>query len=191
MKVYLLTLALISVSSLASAEPLKGVSPGEPLQSALQKLGPGTLFQVQKDQPQALSRGLLKSGLLEAMNFFKVTPSGGDSLLMAQVVERIALLDQDEARFALAADPQGIVTFAFSRLQVPVDSRDDRSPGDARSRLHRLKDALASMSAYRLRPIQKDARGNRLVWRGQRGRVVLHVRYRPELDELWILASRS
>ena len=169
------------------ANPFSGLSLARPLTStALAEHGFSGARTWSARAPMAMKRGLIDTGLLEAINHAKATPKGRDGGLDAKALATFGVARRGKRRYAFAGS-KGRLRFALVRIPVPVDASKDGRGGWSPKRLHRLQGVLQELRAWNLRPSERDRYGNRFEWRGKAlgGRV--WVQYRPEQDEVWVL----
>ena len=175
----------------AFPDPLASLDVGADVRVVEQALGARGVrrpVRLEGTAPQALARGLVDSGLLEAINGAGCTPRDGAGALRAEPFARFVLGARGGARYAASFSDRGL-SFFLARLSVPVDPRRDPPGGWSPHRLHRLRRALAALSPYRLFPEKPDRYGNVTRWKGRTPRGDVRIRYRPASDELWVLLA--
>lgn len=136
--------------------------------------------------PQAYRRGLIDSGMLEALNVASAAPTTRDGRFDFSPFQRIGLAKKGDRAYVAVLSKTGL-RFMFVVRAVPVDATKDPGGGWSKARLHRLKNALAELAPYRLREAGRDRWGNTFHWRGKKGRARLAVRYQPGDDRLEVL----
>lgn len=136
--------------------------------------------------PQAYRRGLIDSGMLEALNVASAAPTTKDGRFDFASFDRIGLAKKGDRAYVAILSEEGL-RFMFVVRKVPVDTTKDPRGGWSKARLHRMKNALAELAPYHLREAGRDRWGNTFHWRGRKGRARLAVRYQPADDRLEML----
>lgn len=182
------TLALIAGLALApgtaGAVPLFGLDVGDSVRTATVALADAAPAAWSAQAPQALRRGLVETGLLEALNRSGAGERGADGALDPEGFARFVTARGEGVAYTLAFSRGGELRYLLARAAVRLGSSD---PFVAQ-RLAPLRAELDRLSRrHRLRAVERDEYGNRLQWAGRTRRGALWVRWVPESDELWLL----
>lgn len=133
--------------------------------------------------PQALTNVLLRTGLLETLHHFGVTPKDGARGIDTRAMSKLGQLDAAGRRYAFLFGDDALRA-VMVRIPVPVVPETGADRGWKRERLGHRKTALADLGRYRLKASKKDQYGNVFEWKGLAPGGRVFVRYLPKTDEI-------
>lgn len=189
--ILLIVLLLLGAPSGAYAsDPIMGLDLGMPLRAVKARLnnaGFDAPRVYRSQQPQALRKSLIETGLLALGNAAGGLPQDEDQTVRPETFDRILVASNRFLQVTATFGPKRTLQLLAVRVAVPVESRQDRGPRWSSNRLVRRRAVLERLRRYHLHPTQTDRYGNRFAWRGATPRGQLFVRYVPEDDEMQIL----
>ena len=152
--------------------------------------------------PQALSRALLRSGLLETLNRLGIEGTFRPDAQGPKADRFLFFVDQERTYILLFTGSSGFGTSnettsglyqVYVRAPVPVDTRIGGAANPFRQdRLRPLRRELKALAdRFGIRPLRRDRKGNAFAFRGTRSDTRVSALYVPARDVVRIVYERS
>lgn len=137
---------------------------------------------------QALSKAMIKNGLLETLNRFGFKDTFLPNAQGPKAQTFVVFTDKQKAFTLLFSKESGLFQI-YVRIRIPVDKKvsGQQNPFDP-NRLNRIRGEIGRIKRdYGAKPIRRDRHGNGFLYKGKRLSESLVAQYLPEKDELRII----